>query len=432
MIAEKAAQCPDHLAIETETFQLTYGQLHRAIEYRKNQWIALGAKTGMHVAFEARINLSTLLSFFALLRLGAVACPLSPRLPLEQRSVFATRCSAHLLPEPSQEIAFQEGDSFLNPLGRATLIMTSGSTAEPKAACHTLQNHLCSAKAAIPALRLTPASRYLLALPFSHVGGIAALFRIFLAGATAVFSSLPLAEALLHHRITHASLVPTQLYRLLENPAHTLDAIGSTTSCLLIGGAPLPTPLFEKARAHHLPLFLTYGMTEMSSIITLAPPESLQSAAHLGFPLIEKSVSMSKDQEICVQGPTLFEGYWDAASAQVIPPTSFPYPTRDLGQWTSEKQLIFLGRKDRLFISGGENIQPEEIERALCKLPGILAAKVVPIEDPEFGKRPCAYLLQAPLVDYTVATLKEALTPYLPSFKHPVTIQPLCVDLMKK
>jgi O-succinylbenzoic acid--CoA ligase len=97
------------------------------------------------------------------------------------------------------------------------------------------------------------------------------------------------------------------------------------------------------------------------------------------------------------------------------------FATRDLGEWTQNGSLRILGRKDRLFISGGENIQPEEIERALCTLPGILFARVDPIPDPEFGQRPIATIHDT-TQKYTLETVRHHLQPLLPSFKLPVRL----------
>jgi O-succinylbenzoic acid--CoA ligase len=89
------------------------------------------------------------------------------------------------------------------------------------------------------------------------------------------------------------------------------------------------------------------------------------------------------------------------------------------------------GRQDRLFISGGENIQPEEIEHALCRLPGILAAKVVAQSDPEFGHRPIAYLLEQSR-QHSVESIRAALKDLLPSFKHPVQIYPFTEEMLTR
>src|SRR4029077_16530151 len=99
----------------------------------------------------------------------------------------------------------------------------------------------------------------------------------------------------------------------------------------------------------------------------------------------------------------------------------------DLGRINAQGHLEIIGRKDRQFISGGENIQPEEIEQALCALPGIRNAIVLPIPDAEFGERPVAFI-DDETKSHTLDSIKEALRSQLPSFKHPVKLLPYPSD----
>jgi acyl-CoA synthetase (AMP-forming)/AMP-acid ligase II len=146
-------------------------------------------------------------------------------------------------------------------------------------------------------------------------------------------------------------------------------------------------------------------MTEMSSLIALRTP--------LAFREVEIRAG-----EIYVRGAPLFAGYLEEGKI-VRPLTSDGwFATRDLGEFNEELKIV--GRKDRQFISGGENIQPEEIERALASLPGIVSATVTPIDDPEWGQRPVARIVTTEI--YTLESLSSALSSLLPRFKHPVQL----------
>jgi len=296
-------------------------------------------------------------------------------------------------------------------------MLTSGSSGCPKVACHTLRNHFYNALGTIEFFALNPQSRWLLSLPLFHVGGLAILFRIFLTGGAVVLSNLSLIDALVTHRITHLSLVPTQLIRLLNEK----KPISTYLHCLLLGGAPISSHYLIEATQRGLPLFTTYGMTEMSSIITAAKkPLSL----HTGKTLPYREHAIAADGEILVRGETLFSGYWDPQAQNILPcRTDGWFATKDLGTVTLDGNLHLLGRKDRLFISGGENIHPEEIERALLSIPGIVSATVMPIADPEFGMRPIAFIQDETTV-HTLDSIREALHAQLPSFKLPVRILP--------
>ena len=419
-IHQHAQESPHEIAIESPQFTLSYSQLDAALSQHIHTLKNRGITSSSRVAFIAKPTLSSLLLLFALFRLHATACPISFRTPPEQLPLLIAHLSATHLLDPEQLPIITTPVSTpstysLNQL--ATVLMTSGSSGKPKAACHTLASHICNAQGALHPLQCSPSIRWLLSLPLFHVGGLGILFRTFIAGGTVVLSDLPLAKALHHHQISHASLVPTQLFRLLQEPSAP-----PSLKCLLVGGAPLSPSLAQRTFNNNLPLFITYGMTEMSSIITLAAPDQLSSHLHQGSPLSQRELQIDSDRQIWVRGTPLFAGYWDPhQQSPVLPSSQGWFPTNDLGHFDQNGQLILLGRKDRLFISGGENIQPEEIEMALCQIPGILAARVFSTEDPEFGQRPVAHLLEEQ-PSHTLHTIQTALSPLLPSFKHPVKV----------
>jgi len=369
------------------------------------------------VAFIAKKTPHTVFLILALLRLRAIACPLSFREPMERLPYFIDSLSAsHYLDTETLPLNSSSGyaDPTLSALDPATCLLTSGSSGRPKAACHTVGNHFYSALGTIEFLSLNPSSRWLLSLPLFHVGGLAILFRQFLTGGAVVLSHLPLIDALCRHRITHLSLVPTQLSRLSEE-----KDVAAHLCCLLLGGAPLPPLLLKEALQRGLPLYTTYGMTEMSSIITAAKyPDS----EHTGKLLPYRQFQLSPRNEILVRGETLFSGYWNKDTQTPISQRDDGwFSTGDLGELTTDGNLRILGRTDRQFISGGENIHPEEIERALCCIPGITSASVLSVADPEFGQRPIAFI-QDDTCMHTLDSVREALCPLIPSFKHPVRL----------
>ncbi len=398
----------------TDEAVFSYAQVNALVHNLSMHLKSLGVAAEKRVVFKACLDFKTILLFFALFRLGAVACPLSTRLSQEQNLVCLNRLRPALVINPETlPLSFME--SFpIEPLIQretlATFLFTSGSSGIPKIACQSFYNHYMSALGAVSALQLDSNSRYLLALPLFHVGGLAPLFRCFLQGATVVLSSQLLAQAIIHHRISHLSLVPTQLYRLVQEPLRN-----TPLKCVLLGGAPTAPSLFERGRQLGLPLYTTYGMTEMSSMITL---DKL-------LPFRELKI---KEGEIFVRGAPLFQGYWDTASQQVIDAREQGwFATRDLGRFNEKGELEMMGRKDRQFISGGENIQPEEIEQALLQIPGIVRTLVLPIDDEEFGARPHAFIEDTTEM-HTLNSIKAALQDKLPSFKHPVRLSSFSAD----
>lgn len=406
-LSEHAWNAPHTPALMTSEKTWSYLETHQTVEAMRQFLEEKGVKERERVAFVATAHPASVFLFFALFRLGAIACPLSTRVPGEQipRQLERLKASHFFaveeLPLKTQPAA---NDTNLELKKPATFLFTSGSSGTPKIACHTLGNHYFSALGALEGLRLTFSSRWHLSLPLFHVSGIGILFRCFLAGACIV-----LGEAMNTCAITHLSQVPTQLYRLLAEPKQF-----PSLQCLLLGGAPAPLTLLERAK--HLPVYTTYGMTEMSSLITLSERNPLGAA---GKVLPYREIKIDADQEIYVRGDTLFAGYWNTEEEKIVEAKGW-FATKDLGQWTVDGSLEIIGRKDRQFISGGENIQPEEIERALCSLPGIERATVIPLSDPEFGERPVAFIEGTP--GYTLDTVKKALSCTLPAFKHPVRL----------
>lgn len=413
-IFEHARTQPNKSALIADDRTWSYGETDATLHSLCHFLQEAGIRRQQRIAFVAKTGVPTILLLLALFRLGAVACPLSHRIPQEQIHKHVEQLRAAHILEP--EILPLEGKigGMIAPKiqldSLATFLFTSGSSGTPKIACHTYGNHYYSALGAVSALKLEDTSRWLLSLPLFHVSGLGILFRCFQQGAAVVLSKMPIEQAIASRQISHASLVPTQLYRLA---AETFSSL----KCLVLGGAHTPSELLQKAHKNHLPVLTTYGMTEMSSMITLSD----QLLPH-------RELKIETDGEIWVRGKTLFEGYWDTKTETVKKIDSDGwFPTKDIGRFSPEGHLEVLGRKDRLFISGGENIQPEVIEQALCAIEGIKQAAVVPVADPEFGHRPVAFIDDT-TGSHDLESIRDALRSTLPSFMHPVKILPYPED----
>ncbi|MFI5334607.1 MAG: o-succinylbenzoate--CoA ligase [Chlamydiales bacterium] len=415
-IHDTAERFPTACALRSDTLHLTYKELDAGISSFSSQLQELGVKRNSRVAFIATSSWQTVLLFFALFRLGAVAVPLSARLP---ESGIIHLCNA-LAPDLFLEAgSLTLGKSPCTPAeideDKVSLLMsTSGSSGSSKFVALTFKNLYLSAVGSMEKLPLVEEDRWLLSLPLFHIGGIAILMRAFFAGLTVQLSTLPLMEAITHHKIDFLSLVPTQLYRILEQP-DILPLKG-----MLMGGAPFSTTLLKTAIDKGYPLFTSYGMTEMSSQITLDLTPHKNSS---GFVLPYRELKI-EGEAICVRGPTLFQGYWDKEKGLTLPLDADGwFHTYDRGRYGDAGELIVMGRADSLFISGGENIYPEEIESALMALPGVLEAVVVPIDDKEFGQRPAAFIQTR--TPFSEEKIRQKLRKALPGFMIPKRIYPL-------
>lgn len=410
-LAAWAHDAPHAPALITDAFTWSAAAFDREVAHTCASLHALGIRARSRVAFVAEKSPHTLLALLALLRLKATACLLSPREPLSQHREFSTSCSAThwidpaTLPKPKRP----NNGATIDEQCIATMLRTSGSSGAPKVACHTFAQHQLSAQGAAPALGYAQGSRLLLSLPLFHVGGLALFFRALCCRATAILTEHSLNEALAHFAITHASLVPTQLYRWLQ------EKNTSPATAFLLGGAHASDTLLKRAQEAGIRAFHSYGLTEMSSLVTLA---SHPCCTEVGYPLPHRELKLSPSGEILVRGGTLFSGYWDPQTRTPhLPLANGWFATKDLGAWT-DQGLCYIGRKDRQFISGGENIQPEEIERALLAIEGIVDAVVLPTPDEEFGHRPMAYVQDA-VPERDPQALSERLQDVLPRFKIP-------------
>jgi len=391
---------------------ITYGQLADTIEEKRQELRKLGIIRGAaRVAFTAESTLSSIIVFFALLSLEASPCPLSIRLPKDSVLDLCRKKGISFLLNPETNSlerlcsnVYEDSSIFL---------FTSGSTGTPKLASLRFSNFLENALGSVKPLELNPESRWLLSVPLFHVSGLSILFRSFLAGSTVLLGSLssPILES-----ATHVSFVPTQLIRLLaqKTPLPSLR-------CLLLGGAPIHESLLEKALIEGLPIKTTYGLTETASMLTLSSDDL--TIPHLGKTLPGRELKIGEDGEILVKGTTLFSGYADGLALSSPKVEGDLFPTGDLGIVTPEGNLVYKGRKDNLFISGGENIYPEEIEKALSSLPGVLASVVVPADDPEFGQRPVAFV-EMQNGSVSESELREKLSSQIPKFCIPTRFFP--------
>ncbi|HSX03762.1 MAG TPA: AMP-binding protein [Rhabdochlamydiaceae bacterium] len=385
-------QAPGKPAVSTPNEMISYRQLNHLIQLQCGYIKSLNLPKQSRLVFIAENSVETLCFFFAAWRMQMIACPLSFRLPSEAVSQTLKRLNSSLLvPQMGQLEKAEEIDEDL----LATMLLTSGSTGQPKIACHRLRHLLTSAQNALVPLNLESHDYYLASLPYFHVGGISLLLRTFLCGAT-----LFLSQNYFDPRITHLSLVPTQLYRLLqEKPEHFHP------KCLLLGGAPIPSRLIEESA--NLNLYTTYGMTETSSMIIVN-----------GKVLDHLELKLGKDEEILIRGKSLFEGYLNSEGMIESPLIDGWFHTKDRGSLNTNGELQFLGRKDRLFISGGENIQPEEIEEAILSIFKLKQALIIPYQDEEFGMRPAAYLYD-PDQRVSLLSLQKELKRILPGYKIP-------------
>ncbi|CAK1893950.1 O-succinylbenzoate--CoA ligase [Vibrio crassostreae] len=286
-------------------------------------------------------------------------------------------CLNEVKPDSDESLIAASKDSNFNPQNLASIVFTSGSTGNPKAVAHTLEQHLCSASGLLEVFRYQQGDTWLLSLPVYHVSGLAIVHRWLAAGGCIKIGSGQLETDI--EGCSHASLVATQLHRLLKSKQ------ALTLTHVLLGGSHIPEALGLEARQMGIETWLGYGMTEAASTVTAKPVDASSTA---GFVLNHRQLKI-ENQRIYIGGNTLASGYYHQGKLTPLVDEHGWFDSKDLGQWDGV-QVSIIGRADNQFISGGENIHCEEIERALNQLPEVKQAFIVPIEDSEFGFRPVA------------------------------------------
>ena len=311
-------------------------------------------------------------------------------------------------------------NSALDLENPATVLLTSGSSGEPKYAVHSLGNHFYGAQAVNKYFNFSKYDSWLLTLPIFHIAGLAIIFRTFLAGSTLhvpKHGEKP-SDSIQRYSPTHISLVPTQLQRVLQDEGDK-RAI-QKCKAVFLGGSAIPKTLIEKSLQNDLKLFTSYGLTEMGSTVAIKKIKD-NTVGHAEVLSIHK-IKISDDDEILLKGTCLFKGYLRKGEITNAYDESGWFHSKDLGELDELQRITVWGRKDNMFISGGENIYPEEIEKYLMEIDGVEQAIVVPVEDKEFGYRPVAFIQSNQ--KETTRKIKKYLGQYLPSFKIPIEFYP--------
>lgn len=257
------------------------------------------------------------------------------------------------------------------------VVFTSGTTGLPKGVRLSHSNLEAAAEASMAHLGHGPDDNWLLAIPLHHVGGLSILVRQVYAGGSVTLQpgfDPPSFATAMHGRVTMVSVVPTMLRRVLGyGPFSGLRAV-------LVGGGPIPIGLLEEAVDAGLPVLPTYGMTEtFGQAATLLPGSPVEHRAH---PLPGIDIRIEGDGRIALRGDQVSPGYLGE------PDRADPwFVTNDIGVLDDEGALRVLGRSDNVIITGGENVDPEQVEAALRRHPGVHEVCVIGVEDAEWGQR---------------------------------------------
>jgi O-succinylbenzoic acid--CoA ligase len=269
------------------------------------------------------------------------------------------------------------------------LVATSGSNGQPKLVMLNDRQLAAAVAASKTRIPVRPGDIWLACMPLIHIGGLSILLRC-LEAAAAVwlhegFDAELVWRALHRRRVTHVSLVPAMLHRLLEVSGGRKPP--DSLRCLLIGGGALDPRLAKRAQQAGWPLCVTYGMSETGSqIATDCSEQAGLNAGAIGPPLPGFEVRR-RDGVIEVRGPALMAGYASPGLKPGLGLRDAWLRTGDIGRLDEAGTLWIYGRSDDLLLSAGEKVHPFEVEPTLRQAPQVEDAALSAIADPIWGER---------------------------------------------
>lgn len=366
-LARVAADDPDRLCLAGATTELTYGDVLDRVQAAAKVLRADIAAWEI-VPTPVAIDVDSVIDILAVQHAGGVPLPYVGQPPTLQVS-------------SAPDVA--------------VCLETSGSSGKRKIVPLTFVNVASSVRSSRSRLGNGADDRWLICLPLDHVGGLSIIWRTLEAGASAVVGPFDPSGVLIERlHPTLASMVPTMVHRLVESNPGALASIGS----VLVGGAALGLPLWERCIDVGVRLVPTYGLTEAGSqVATALPGEVKMLAGWTGTPLPDiEVVIVGLDHEpvqpgqtgiIAIEGPAVFDGYLAEEFRRGR------FITNDVGHLDTENNLYVEGRIDDVIISGGENVSLGWVAGVLRGLDGVDDICVVGVEDSEWGTIGCAMVV---------------------------------------
>lgn len=469
-----AAQYGDHEAVVTDDRRLTYTQLREEVRRAAAAMIDLGIAAGDRVAIWSPNTWHWVVAALATTYAGGVVVPLNTRYTASEASDILARTAAPLLITAGQFLgADRAGDldrsalpalrdivripvdaddgSWDEFVARGTdleaadaraaavlpddvsdILFTSGTTGRSKGVLCAHRQSLDAPAAWAECGQLTSADRYLCINPFFHNFGYkAGILTCLQTGATLIpqltFDAEKAMAAVAEQRITVLPGPPTIYQTILDHPKRA-DYDLRSLRFAVTGAAVVPVVLIERMQSElDIDIVLTaYGLTEASGFGTMcrADDDAVTVATTCGRPIADFELRLGDSGEVLLRGPNVMLGYLDdpEATAATIDPDGWLH-TGDVGTVDERGNLTITDRLKDMYICGGFNVYPAEIEQVLARLDGVAESAVIGVPDERLGEVGKAFVVAKPGAQLDEQTVIAYAREHLANFKTPRSVE---------
>jgi O-succinylbenzoic acid--CoA ligase len=438
------------IAVIQNNNQITYLELSSIVGKTAHFLNKKGIKENDITALLSKNSWEFIVSILALWEIGAVPVALNTKLlskDLEEQigflnpnSVIKSKSINNISLQkkniiiPFDDLPEDEYETKITDFSKqktALILFTSGASGKPKAVTLSFENLIQSALTGKKVLNQTSDDKWLASLPFYHIGGFSIIFRALMFGTSIIIpdslSKDDLIQSINRYKPTLASLVSNQLKKFVDSdfmPPKELRTV-------LLGGGFFHTDLILKAIDKGWKIAKVYGSTETSSFVSFMNYEELKrKPGASGKTIPPNKIIITDEGEIAVQSHTVMKGYYNNDEETFSRLKNDFYYSGDQGYIDDEGYLFVEARRNDLIVSGGENINPVEVENIILLNSKIKEACVVGIENKQWGQIVAAAIVVKENEKLSEIDLINYLKERLASFKIPKKI--IFIDQLPK